>query len=155
MQEQVNLADDRTLKRSVLIVTSFAAFLTPFLGSAINLALPAIAKDFNTNAIELGWIASSFILSSAIFLLPFGRLADIVGRKKVFTWGIILFTISTLFIAFSWNIESLIAFRIIQGIAGAMIFGTSLAILTSVFAPGERGRAMGINTTAVYTGLSG
>jgi len=155
MQEKVNQADDKTLKRSVLIVTSFAAFLTPFLGSAINLALPAIAKDFNTTAIELGWIASSFILSSVIFLLPFGRLADIVGRKKIFTYGISLFTLSTSLIIFSWNIESLIIFRIFQGISAAMIFGTSLAILTSVFGPGERGRAMGINITAVYTGLSG
>jgi EmrB/QacA subfamily drug resistance transporter len=147
--------DGKSLKRSVLIVTAFAAFLTPFLGSAINLALPSISKDFNTTALELGWIASSFILSSAIFLLPFGRLADIVGRKKIFTYGISLFTLSTFLIIFSWNIESLIVFRIIQGISGAMIFGTSLAIITSVFGPGERGRAMGINITAVYTGLSG
>jgi len=146
--------DDRRLKRSVLVVTAFAAFLTPFLGSAVNLALPAIDREFNTTAIELGWIPSSFILSSAMFLLPFGRLADIVGRKKIFTYGISLFTISTFLIIFSWNIESLIIFRIVQGISGAMIFGTSLAILTSVFEPGERGRAMGINITAVYTGLS-
>jgi EmrB/QacA subfamily drug resistance transporter len=155
MHEQVRQVDDRALKKSVLIVTSFAAFLTPFLGSAINLALPAIAKDFNTTAIELGWIASSFILASVIFLLPFGRLADIVGRKKIFTYGISLFTLSTFLIIFSWNIESLIIFRIFQGISAALIFGTSLAILTSVFGPGERGRAMGINITAVYTGLSG
>jgi EmrB/QacA subfamily drug resistance transporter len=155
MQEEIQTVDEKTLKRSVLIVTAFAAFLTPFLGSAINLALPAIAKDFNTTAIELGWIASSFILSSVIFLLPFGRLADIVGRKKIFTYGISLFTISTFLIVFSWNFESLIILRIIQGISGALIFGTSLAIITSVFGPGERGRAMGINITAVYTGLSG
>jgi MFS family permease len=90
-----------------------------------------------------------------IFLLPFGRLADIVGRKKIFTYGISLFTLSTFLIIFSWNIESLIIFRIFQGISAALIFGTSLAILTSVFGPGERGRAMGINITAVYTGLSG
>ena len=155
MQEPKNQHDDRTFKRSVLIVTSIAAFLTPFLGSAINLALPAIADDFNTTAVELGWIASSFILSCVIFLLPFGRLADIVGRKKVFACGIALFTLSTFLIIFSWNIESLIIFRICQGISAALIFGTSLAILTTVFGPGERGRAMGINITAVYTGLTG
>jgi len=155
MQEQIHHGDEKTLKRSVLLVSAFAAFLTPFLGSAVNLALPAIGREFHATAVQLGWIAGSFILSSAIFLLPFGRLADIAGRKKIFTWGIALFTLSTFLIIFSWNIESLIAFRILQGIAGAMIFGTSLAILTSVFAPGERGRAMGINITAVYAGLSG
>jgi MFS family permease len=155
MQKTSPTVDEKILKKSVLLVTAFAAFLTPFLGSAINLALPSISKDLNASAIELGWIASSFILSSAIFLLPFGRLADIVGRKRIFTWGIILFTISTFLIVFSWNFESLLILRILQGIAGAMIFGTSLAIITSVFGPGERGKAMGINITAVYTGLSG
>src|SRR4030042_5009487 len=100
MQDKTHLVDDKTLKRSVLLVSAFAAFLTPFLGSAINLALPAIGKEFNATAIELGWIDSSFILSSAIFILPFGRLADIAGRKKIFTWGIALFTFSPLFIIF-------------------------------------------------------
>ena len=99
--------DEKTLKKSVLLITAFAAFLTPFMGSALNLALPSISKDLNASAIELGWIASSFILSSAIFLLPFGRLADIIGRKKIFTWGIVLFTISTFLIIFSWNFASL------------------------------------------------
>jgi EmrB/QacA subfamily drug resistance transporter len=155
MQKTTPPSDEKILKKSVLLVTAFAAFLTPFLSSAINLALPSISKDLNASAIELGWIASSFILSSAIFLLPFGRLADILGRKRIFTWGIILFTISTFLIVFSWSFESLLILRIFQGIAGAMIFGTSLAIITSVFGPGERGRAMGINITAVYTGLSG
>lgn len=154
MEERTEFSDNKSLKRSVLLVTAFAAFLTPFLGSAVNLALPAIGREFSTSAVEIGWVASSFILSSAMFLLPFGRLADIAGRKKIFTLGISLFTLSTSFIIFSWNIESLIIFRILQGISGAMIFGTSLAILTSVFGPGERGRAMGINITAVYTGLS-
>jgi EmrB/QacA subfamily drug resistance transporter len=141
-------------KKSILFVTTFAGFLTPFLGSAVNLALPSIGKDLNANAIELGWVISSFILASAIFLLPFGRLADIVGRKKVFTLGIILFTLSTFLIIFSGSILSLIVLRVFQGLSSAMIFGTSLAIITSVYQPGERGRAMGINITAVYLGLS-
>ena len=156
MQEEVNQADDKTLKRSVLIVTSFAAFLTPFLGSAINLALPAIAKDFNTTAIELGWIASSFILSSVIFLLPFGRLADIVGRKKIFTSGISLFTLSTSLIIFSWNIESLIVFQRIPGYFSSADLWHQSGYPDFSFRHRENSwRAMGINITAVYTGLSG
>ena len=152
--EKNESVDEKSLKRSVLLVATFAAFLTPFLGSAINLALPSIGKDLNASALGLGWIASSFILSSAIFLLPFGRLADIVGRKKIFTTGIFLFTVSTFLIIFSGSISSLIVLRIFQGISSAMIFGTSLAIITSVYKPGERGKAMGINITAVYLGLS-
>lgn len=146
--------EEKTSKRSVLLVATFAAFLTPFLGSAVNLALPSIGKEFHANAISLGWVISSFILSSAIFLLPFGRLADILGRKKIFSIGILLFTISTFLIIFSHSITSLIVLRIFQGLSSAMIYGTSLAIITSVFQPGERGRAMGINITAVYLGLS-
>jgi EmrB/QacA subfamily drug resistance transporter len=154
MHNNPEITSEKIFKRSVLVVTAFAAFLTPFLGSAVNLALPAIGKDLHASAIGLGWVISSFILSSAIFLLPFGRLADIKGRKKIFSAGILLFTISTFLIVFSWNLVSLIILRVIQGISGAMIFGTSLAIITSVFAIGERGRAMGINITAVYLGLS-
>jgi EmrB/QacA subfamily drug resistance transporter len=149
-----NVSEEKSFKKSVLLVSTFAAFLTPFLTSAVNLALPSIGKDLHANAINLGWVISSFILTSAIFLLPFGRLGDIVGRKKIFTIGIVLFTISTFLIVFSHSIISLIILRIFQGFSSAMIFGTSMAILTSVFQPGERGRAIGINITATYLGLS-
>ena len=149
-----DLSEDKSFKKSVLLVSTFAAFLTPFLTSAVNLALPSIGKELHANAIGLGWVISSFILTSAIFLLPFGRLGDIIGRKKVFTLGILLFTISTFLIIFAHSIISLIILRIFQGFSSAMIFGTSMAILTSVFQPGERGRAIGINITATYLGLS-
>ena len=104
MNENTDTSSEKTLKRSVMIVAAFAAFLTPFLGSAVNLALPAIGKDLNASAIGLGWVISSFILSSAMFLMPFGRMADIIGRKKVFSAGILLFTISTFLIVFSWSL---------------------------------------------------
>jgi len=146
---------ERELKRSVLIVAAFAAFLTPFMGAAVNLALPSISSELGINAINLNWVVSSYILSSAMFLLPFGRLADIAGRKKIFFYGILLFTISSFLIVFVKTFNQLIVMRVAQGIASAMIFGTSLAIITSVFPPGERGKAMGINVTAVYIGLSG
>jgi EmrB/QacA subfamily drug resistance transporter len=149
-----NISEEKSFKRSVLLVTTFAAFLTPFLGSAVNLALPSIGKELHANAISMGWVISSFMLSAAIFLLPFGRLADIVGRKRIFTLGILFFTISTFLIIFSHSIVSLIVLRILQGFSSAMIFGTSLAIITSVYKPGERGKAMGINITSTYLGLS-
>jgi EmrB/QacA subfamily drug resistance transporter len=148
------ISEEKSFKKSVLLVSTFAAFLTPFLTSAVNLSLPAIGKELHANAISLGWVISSFILTSAIFLLPFGRLGDIIGRKKIFTLGILLFTVSTFLIIFSNSIISLIILRIFQGFSSAMIFGTSMAILTSVFQPGERGRAIGINITATYLGLS-
>jgi len=154
MEIQAGKNEDKDLKRIVLIVSAFAAFLVPFLNSAVNLALPAIGRDIQTNAIGLSWIISSSMLASAVFLLPFGKLGDIAGRKKVFTTGIILFTISSFLIIFSHSITSLIILRVLQGISSAMIFGTSLAILTSVFPLGERGRALGISVTSTYLGLS-
>jgi EmrB/QacA subfamily drug resistance transporter len=154
MRMNDNISEEKGFRNSVLLVSAFAAFLTPFLTSAVNLALPSIGKELHANAISLGWVISSFILTSAIFLLPFGRLGDIIGRKKIFTIGILLFTISTFLIIFSQSIISLIILRIFQGFSSAMIFGTSMAILTSVFQPGERGKAIGINITATYLGLS-
>jgi MFS family permease len=149
-----NNMEPTSLKRSVLLVATFAAFLTPFLSSAVNLALPSIGSDLHASAIELGWVVSIFILSSAMFLLPFGRIGDIIGRKKVFFIGILLFTISSFLIIFSHSITSLLILRVFQGISSSMIFGTSMAIITSVFPVGERGRAIGINITATYLGLS-
>ena len=145
---------EKDFKKSVLLVTTFAAFLAPFLGSAVNLALPSIGEDLQANAISLGWVVSSYILSTAIFLMPFGRLSDIVGRKLIFSLGILLFTISTFLIIFTHSILSLNILRVFQGLSSAMIFGTSLAIITSVYKPGERGKAMGINITSTYLGLS-
>ncbi|MEG6523564.1 MFS transporter [Desulfotomaculum sp. 1211_IL3151] len=145
---------NESLKRYTLLVACGASFLTPFMGSAINLAIPSIGKEFNSNALLLSWVATSYILASATFLVPFGRLADIVGRKKIFLLGIIAFTLSSFFCGFAWSINSLILFRVLQGIGSAMIFGTGMAILTSVFPPQERGKVLGINVATVYTGLS-
>jgi len=145
---------DKELKRSVLTVTAFASFLTPFMGSSVNLALPSIGEEFSLNAVTLNWIVSSYMLTTSMLLLPAGRAGDIIGRKKIFMAGMVVFTLSMILLTFTPGIRWLIGARILQGIGGAMMFGTNMAILTSVFPPGERGRAMGINVTAVYAGLA-
>lgn len=145
---------DGSVKKYALITVSLASFLTPFMGSSINLAVPSIGREFDSGAVLLSWVVSSYILASAAFLLPFGRLADIFGRKKIFVIGLLAFTLFSLLCGLSWSIEALIAFRVLQGIGGAMIFGTAVAILTSVFPPQERGKVLGINVATVYTGLS-
>lgn len=141
-------------KKSVLLVSTFAAFLTPFMSSSVNVALPTIAKEFGMNVILLSWVPTGYLLTSAVFLVPFGRVADIIGRKKVFAAGTLTFTIASLFLALSTSAIMLIALRIVQGFGAALIFGTGLAMLASVFPAGEKGRALGINAAATYFGLS-
>jgi MFS family permease len=142
------------MKRSTLFIATLSSFMVPFMGSAINLALPSIGKEFQIDAVLLSWVATSYILAAAISLVPFGRLADIHGRKKIFTLGIAAFTLASFLCAISTSTPMLIIFRIFQGATSSMIFATGMAILTSVFPPQERGKALGINVAAVYTGLS-
>jgi EmrB/QacA subfamily drug resistance transporter len=106
------------------------------------------------NAVLLSWVATAYLLAAAVFLVPFGRLADIHGRKKVFAAGIVVYTLGSLLCGFSTSSAMLLSWRVMQGIGSAMMFGTALAIITSVFPPDERGRALGINVAAVYVGLS-
>ena len=141
-------------KWPVLITTTMSSFLTPLALSTVNVALPSIGREFSINALTLSWIATAYILSAAIFLLPFGRLADMYGRKKIFIYGTLVFTVSSFLMGTSKTPEMIIGGRVLQGIGGAMIFGTGIAILTSVFPAGERGKVLGINVAAVYLGLS-
>jgi EmrB/QacA subfamily drug resistance transporter len=141
-------------KWAALLVATLASFLTPFMGSSVNIALPSIGKEFAMDAVSLNWVATAYLLAAAMFLVPFGRIADIHGRKKIFTYGIVFFTVSSFLSAISTSAFALIAFRVLQGIGSAMIFGTGVAILTSVFSIGERGKVLGINVAAVYLGLS-
>ncbi len=141
-------------RKYVLIVATLSAFLVPFMGSSINIALPTIGIEFTMDAVSLSWVATSFILAAAAFLVPIGRIADIQGRKKVFNWGILIYTVSSLLSAFSNSGEVLISFRVLQRIGSAMIFGPGVAILASAYPPGERGKALGINVAAVYFGLT-
>lgn len=145
---------ERSTRIAALIVATLANFMTPFMGSAVNIALPAIGVEFAADAIALGWIPTSFLLAAAMFAVPFGRIADIYGMKRIFGYGVMLFTVSSLFCAFSSSTLALIVFRIFQGIAGGMIFVTGLAIITSVYPVYDRGKAIGINVATVYIALS-
>jgi EmrB/QacA subfamily drug resistance transporter len=146
--------NDTDHRRIVLIIAGVSSFLVPFMGSSINIALPAIGSEFKMGAVLLSWVPTSYLLASAIFLLPFGRFGDIHGRKKIFLSGMIVYTFGALISALSISGLMLIACRLIQGIGSAMTFGTSVAILTSVYPQKERGRALGIISASVYTGLS-
>lgn len=137
-----------------LAIVMITSFITPFMSNAINLAIPAIGIEFGANQSLLNWVVSGYLLSTAAFLLPFGRLADQYGRKKIFLYGMTLFAASSLGCALAPSLFALIVFRVLQGLASAMIFGTAMAILTSVIPPQSRGKALGLNSAATYIGLS-
>jgi EmrB/QacA subfamily drug resistance transporter len=143
-----------TDKRVALLVATLASFLAPFMISSVNIALPSIGIEFAIDAVLLSWVTASYLLATAMFLVPFGRIADIYGRKRIFLYGILIYTVSCLLLAISPSAVALISLRFLEGIGSAMILGTGIAILTSVFPIGERGKALGINVTAVYLGLS-
>lgn len=144
---------DKSLQRITLFLVSLAAFLIPFMGSSLSLALPVIGNEFHVNIINLGWIITAFLLANSAFILPFGRLADIHGRKKIFTLGILIYTITSFLAIFSNSGEILILFSFLQGLGCAMIFATMVALLSSVFPMDRRGEALGIYVSAVYIGL--
>lgn len=141
------------LKNTVLITVMLGSFLIPFMGTSLNIALPSIGAEFTLNAILLSWIPTVFILANAALILPFGRVADIYGRKKIFLYGVITYTFASFLAAISPSGILLLIFSFLQGIGCSMIFGTGVALISSVFEPRERGRAYGIYVASVYTGI--
>ena len=141
-------------RTAVLFIVALSSFITPFMGSAVNIALPAIGNEFSMDAVMLNWVATAFLVTAALFLLPMGRLADLRGKKPVFTAGIVLLMLSCLSMITAPNVLLLLLSRAVQGIGSAMIFGTGTALLALFFPPGERGRAMGWSVACVYLGLS-
>ncbi len=150
----VSRDSSRSIEQAALIAVMSTSFMVAFMGSAINLALPAMSQEYSSPATISSWVVASYLLSSAAFLLPLGRLADIQGRRKYYLSGTLLYTLFTLASTFSASMEALILWRFSQGIAAAMIFGTGMAILTSVYPPQQRGKAMGWSVSFTYSGLT-
>jgi EmrB/QacA subfamily drug resistance transporter len=138
----------------VLFTNSLTLLFLTTIFSAVNIALPQISRDFNADVILLGWVNSAGFISSAVVLIPFGRISDIIGIKKMYGYGMILYTLTCALSAASTSVEMLIATRAIQGISIAMVVGNATAIIANVFQPGERGKALGITSAFVYVGLA-
>jgi EmrB/QacA subfamily drug resistance transporter len=146
--------DRPDIKRIALFLAVLAGFLTPFDLSAVSIAIPTMGGEFGMDAVMMSWVATAYLLAAAVFLVPFGRIADIYGRKKIFILGLSVFTFASFFLTLSISQLMIILLRLIQGSGGAMIFGTSVAILTEATPQEDRGKALGIYTTSVYLGLS-
>ncbi|MEM1901381.1 MAG: MFS transporter [Candidatus Nezhaarchaeales archaeon] len=155
LEEKSSLKRQLTsLKREVLLAVSISSFLVTSSMSSVGIAIPAIMRDLAMDASTSGWILTTFLLATTVFLVPLGRIADIKGRKKLFVLGNIVFAVSSMLCGFSSSSSMIIGMRVLQGIGGAMIFATGIALISSVFHPKERGRALGLYTSSAYMGLT-
>ncbi len=139
---------------STLAVVSITSFMGTFLISSINIALPSIEKSFGLSAVMLSWVVTSFLLATAMFLLPAGRWSDISGVVRLYKAGLIIFTLSSLLCGLAPSGGWLIAARYLQGIGAAFTNTTGQAILVGNFPPQNRGSVLGISVSSVYLGLS-
>lgn len=141
-------------QKTVLNVVVTTAFLTTFMGSALNLSIPNLEEQFTAGAALIGWVVTTYTLAVAAMSVPFGKVADITGRRRILILGLAFFIATSLGCAVSVSIWMLLVFRVLQGFAGAMIFATNNAILISAYPASERGRVLGLSTASVYVGLS-
>ncbi len=137
-----------------LISICVATFLMPMSLSAVNVALPAIARDLQADAVLVSWVPTMNLLGAVALQLPAGRIADMIGRKRVFQAGVLLFALSSLAVLTVSDIRVFLLLRLLQGVAGAMIFGTGMAIISQVFSGHNRGMALGLTSASVYLGLT-
>ncbi|MEM1994639.1 MAG: MFS transporter [Nitrososphaerales archaeon] len=138
----------------VLIIASIAAFMGTLDGSIVNLALPSIAKALNAGLGYLILVPTIYLIVLASLQTTFGRLADVKGRVRVFNFGVVVFTAASLLAGLSQDILQLIFFRVIQGAGAAIMAATATAIVAEAYPPSKRGAAIGVNTMAVYIGLT-
>ena len=146
--------NDASHKYATMVTVVITAFVTSFSSSAMNLAIPAIGLEFDTKATLIGWTITGYMLCVAMFAVPFGRIADLTGRRRIFLIGITTFTVFTGLTFFAWNVEIILILRILQGLSCALIFATNNAILIDAYPGNMRGKVLGFSVTATYFGLS-
>ena len=136
----------------VLLVNSMGNFMLGFMTTSINIAIPAIQTELHLGAVAMGWLPLTYILASAIFLLPLGRMADTWGRRRLFLLGMLLFTVSSLAMVFARSYVPLVGLRAGQGLGASLVFAGSTAMVTLAYPRERRGMAMGVAVAAAYLG---
>ena len=129
----------------VLSVTTIGALMAAIDSTIVILGLPDMMVELHSDLVSMIWVIMAYILISTVFLLTFGRIADMLGRVRLYNLGFAIFTIGSALCGLSGNAIELILFRLVQGSGAALLVVNSVAILTEAFPPNERGRALGIN----------
>jgi EmrB/QacA subfamily drug resistance transporter len=141
-------------KNVILFIATTTSFILPFLVSAVTIALPTMGREFGMEAVVMSWVGTVYFLAVAVSQVPFGRLSDIFGRRRLFVFGLVLTTVSCFLGGIADSVPLLMVSRALQGLGSGMTFNNSVAILTSVFPRHERGRALGISMAGTYAGIS-
>lgn len=146
-------AVDYSRKWYVMAAAALGIFLATIDGSIVNIALPTLVRAFGTDFATVEWVVLAYLLSMAALLLGVGRLADMKGKKRIYTAGFIVFTAGSVLCGLSPTIHWLIGARVLQGTGAAMILGLGMAVVTEAFPPSERGKALGISGAMASIGI--
>jgi EmrB/QacA subfamily drug resistance transporter len=136
----------------ILITVVSATFMSTLDGSIVNVALPDMASKLNVGMSGITWVVTSFLITVAATILIFGRLGDMIGKTKVFKFGVVLFTIGSLLCGLTSSLTLLVTARVIQAVGASATMATNQGIITHVFPANERGRALGVLGTFVALG---
>lgn len=138
----------------MLSTVSVGTFMATLDGSIVNISLPTIARDFGVGVSDIEWVVVAYLLTIGTLLLAFGRLGDILGYKKVYIGGFVLFTVAGGLCGAVQSVGQLTVLRVFQGLGGGMIQAMGPAIVTTAFPAYERGKALGVNAISVSVGLT-
>ena len=152
METSIQKTIDR--KWWVLIAIGVGSFMSAMDASIVNTILPILRGAFNSEVADIEWVVTIYLLVLSGLLLTFGRLGDMRGHRSTYVWGFGIFILSSALCGASWSTASLVLFRGIQAIGGAMLASNSPAIVTGNFPASERGRAFGLAATMTYLGLT-
>jgi EmrB/QacA subfamily drug resistance transporter len=139
---------------AVLAVVGIGSFMSALDGSVVNIALPLIQRDFGATIPSIAWISTGYLLSISSLLLVFGRLGDMWGFRRLYAAGFVTFGIASFFCATAPSLGWLVAARTVQGVGASMLMAVAPAILTTSFPGRLRGRALGIQASVTYAGLT-
>jgi EmrB/QacA subfamily drug resistance transporter len=137
----------------ILAAVGMGIFLATIDGSIVNVALPTLVEELGTDFTTVQWVVLAYLLTVTTLMLGIGRLADMKGKKPIYTTGFIVFTIGSLLCGLAANIYLLIGSRVLQAVGAAMTMALGMAIVTEAFPASERGKALGITGAIVSIGI--
>ncbi|MBN1659305.1 MAG: MFS transporter, partial [Anaerolineae bacterium] len=144
---------DYSRKWHVMAATAMGIFLATIDGSIVNVALPTLVDAFDTTFAAVEWVVLAYLLTVSTLMLSIGRLGDMMGKKRIYATGFVIFTLGSVLCGLSPDIGWLVAFRVVQAIGASMLMALGMAITTEAFPPGERGKALGISGSMVSIGI--